>query len=97
MAVNLAELDAHEQPSDEMRAEWKHFSRLEPEVLLRDDRVDDPRLPPEESGLHTAGIITREQIAEAFSHLDPEYESHAQSDAPILIHPILPGPPSTSH
>ncbi|POR34006.1 Alpha-ketoglutarate-dependent dioxygenase abh1 [Tolypocladium paradoxum] len=91
MTVNLSELDAHEQPSDELRAEWKHFSRLKPQVLLQDSRIDDPRLAPEESGFHTAGAVAREQIAEAFSHLDPEYGTQAKDDAPILFHPLLPG------
>ncbi|KYK61065.1 oxidoreductase [Drechmeria coniospora] len=91
MTVNLAELDAHEQPSDKMRSEWKQFSRMEPEALVRDSRIDDPRLPLEQNGFQTAGVITKEQLADAFSRLDPEYASHAQEDAAILFHPLLPG------
>ena len=92
MTFNLTELDAHEQPSDEMRAIFKQFSRMEPEALPHDERIDDPRLPPEQNGFRTAGCISRKQMADAFSHLGLEYESHAKDDAPILFHPILPGP-----
>ncbi|KJZ73772.1 hypothetical protein HIM_06890 [Hirsutella minnesotensis 3608] len=91
MTVTLAELDAHEQPSDEMRAEWKHFSRLEPEALVGDGRVDDPRRPPHETGFRSAGCIARDQIARACAHLDPGLDAHADADAPILFHPLLPG------
>ncbi|KAL3962770.1 hypothetical protein ACCO45_004293 [Purpureocillium lilacinum] len=93
MAVSLAELDAHEQPSDAMRAEWKAFSKQEPEALAHDPRIDDPRLLPlERSGFQaTAAPIKREQLERAFSDLDPELASLAREDAPVLFHPLLPG------
>ena len=93
MAVSLAELEAHEQPSDEMRAEWKAFSKQEPEALAHDPRIDDPRLLPlERSGFQaTAAPIKREQLERAFSDLDPELASLAREDAPVLFHPLLPG------
>lgn len=91
MSFNLTELDAHEQPSDEMRAEWKGFSRQEHTSLLNDPRVDDPRAPLEISGFQTAGNLPQAQVAGAFAKLGPEYASFAQGDAPIIFHPLLPG------
>lgn len=91
MATTLAGLDAHEQPSDEMRAEWKGFTRLDKAILLEDPRIDDPRLPISESGFLKAGEISRSQIATAFSRLGDKYTEEAKSDAPILYHPLLPG------
>lgn len=91
MGFNLTELDAHEQPSDEMRAEWKMFSRQDHTSLLNDSRVDDPRASLEISGFHTAGNVPQAQLATAFAKLGPEYASFAQRDAPIIFHPLLPG------
>ncbi|UNI18064.1 hypothetical protein JDV02_004359 [Purpureocillium takamizusanense] len=91
MAVSLAELDAHEQPSDEMRAEWKSFSKQEPEALMQHPRIDDPRLPLERSGFRQTAPIKREQLQQAFSDLDPEFVNLAREDAPVLFHPLLPG------
>lgn len=91
MTVSLAELDAHEQPSDEMRTEWKHFSRLERSVLVQDPRIDDPRLPLSENGFQTAGQITKSQIADAFAELGDEFREFAEGDVPIIYHSLLPG------
>ncbi|KAK2592015.1 hypothetical protein QQS21_010286 [Conoideocrella luteorostrata] len=91
MTVSLAELDAHEQPSDEMRAEWKYFSKLEPHIVLRDPRIDDPRLPLSENGFQLAGRIEKSKVASAFGELSPELSALAAGDAPIIFHPLLPG------
>ncbi|PTB65621.1 hypothetical protein BBK36DRAFT_163551 [Trichoderma citrinoviride] len=95
MAPGALDLDAHEQPSDQMKAEWKHFARLDQAALLRGEiPLDDPRrLPLEETEFRLSGHIPREQIAEAFAHLGPEYvdEGREDGDAPILYHPLLPG------
>ncbi|KAI9151978.1 Alpha-ketoglutarate-dependent dioxygenase abh1 [Paramyrothecium foliicola] len=55
----LDELDAHEQPSDEMRAEWKSFSRMDPGAFNNEPRIDDPRLPLEKTEFRTSGTIPR--------------------------------------
>lgn len=88
----LDELDAHEQPSDEMRAEWKAFSRMEPKTLQNDPRIDDPRLPIDTTEFCRFTTIPRSRIAEAFSHISPELAADAQGDAPVIFHPLLPGP-----
>lgn len=91
MTVSLAELDAHEQPSDEMRTEWKQFSRMEPSVVVQDPRIDDPRLPLSENGFQTAGQIDKSQVADAFAELGDEFREFADRDIPIIFHSLLPG------
>jgi hypothetical protein len=91
MTVGLAELDAHEQPSDQMRTEWKYFARLEPSALLGHPRIDDPRLPLSENGFQASGQIDRSQVAHAFAELGDEFAALAERDAPIIFHRLLPG------
>ncbi|KJK81718.1 hypothetical protein H634G_02980 [Metarhizium anisopliae BRIP 53293] len=91
MTVSLAELDAHEQPSDEMRAEWKHFYRLDPSVMVQDPRIDDPRLPLSENGFQASGKIDKTQVADAFAALGDHLRSFAQEDIPVISHSLLPG------
>ncbi len=89
MTVSLQELDAHEQPSDELRAEWKAFTRLDPKEALSDSRIDDPRLPVSQTGFKTAGSIPKNQIEDAFAHIGMPVS--IEEDAPIIHHPLLPG------
>lgn len=91
MTVSLAELDAHEQPSDEMRAEWKHFYRLDPSVVVQDPRIDDPRLPLSENGFQASGKIDKTQVTDAFAALGDHLRSFAQEDIPVISHSLLPG------
>ncbi|CAG9936717.1 unnamed protein product [Clonostachys rosea f. rosea IK726] len=89
MTINLGDLDAHEQPSDELRAEWKSFSKKEPAELLNETKLDDPRLPLSETGFVSAGSISKNQLTEAFKQLGLSQE--VQEDAQIIHHPLLPG------
>ncbi|CAI6090293.1 unnamed protein product [Clonostachys chloroleuca] len=89
MTINLGDLDAHEQPSDELRAEWKSFSKKEPAELLNETKLDDPRLPLSQTGFVSAGSILKNQLTEAFKQLGISQE--AQEDAQIIHHPLLPG------
>lgn len=95
MTVSLGELDAHEQPPDELRAEWKGFTKLSPKEALADPRIDDPRLPPSQTGFKTVGSISQSQIKEAFTHIGMS-ESVVGKDLPIIHHPLLPGIYTTS-
>ncbi|KAF5658202.1 alkylated dna repair protein [Fusarium heterosporum] len=88
---NLTEIDAHEQPSDEMRAEWKGYMRQDHKTLLNDPRIDDPRAPLQESGFRQISSVSKEQVAKSFAHLDPSLTSQAENDIPIIHHPLLPG------
>ncbi|GAB0132259.1 hypothetical protein EsDP_00000700 [Epichloe bromicola] len=85
------ELDAHEQPSAEMRAQWKYYSRLEPSVLAQEPSIDDPRKPLSQNGFRRAGQIDKSQVASAFAELSPELSSLSERDVPIIHHPLLPG------
>ncbi|KEY64131.1 hypothetical protein S7711_07476 [Stachybotrys chartarum IBT 7711] len=91
MAVNLGDLDAHEQPTDAMRSEWKSFVRLERDDLVDNHRIDDPRAPQDRNVFNVAGHIPRCQISKAFAELGPEYADVAERDCQILHHPIMPG------
>ncbi|KAF4464189.1 alkylated dna repair alkb [Fusarium albosuccineum] len=89
--TNLTELDAHEQPSDEMRAEWKSFSRQDPKSLNSDPRIDDPQAPLEKSGFRIVTTLPREQIASSFTHLGHDLASEAAGDVQVIHHPLIPG------
>lgn len=92
MAGPPSELDAHEQPSDKMRAEWKFFSKLDPSALAsHDSRIDDPRKPLSENGFQTAGQIDKSCVERAFTELDPELAGLAGGDVPVVYHALLPG------
>ncbi|KAG5991650.1 hypothetical protein E4U43_003979, partial [Claviceps pusilla] len=91
MAVSLSDMDAHEQPSDEMRSEWKYFAKLDPSTLAQQEpRIDDPRRLLSENGFRQAGRIGREQVARAFAELDPALAGLAEADVPVIHHPLLP-------
>lgn len=89
--TNLTEIDAHEQPSDEMRAEWKGYMRQDHKSLLNDPRIDDPRAPLEEYGFLQVSAISKEQIAKSFARLHPDLASEVNSDVQVIHHPLLPG------
>ncbi|KAG5943282.1 hypothetical protein E4U53_007064 [Claviceps sorghi] len=91
MAVSPSDMDAHQPPSDEMRADWKSFAKLDPSTLTpQDPRIDDPRGPLSENGFRQAGQIGQSQAARAFAALDPELAGLAEGDVPVLHHPLLP-------
>lgn len=93
MNVDITSLDAHEQPSDEMRAKWKRYAKMEQADLFGCDEIDDLGSPEKAAGFVRAGEIKADQIAASFSHLDKEGSSKhpVGQDAPIYYHPILPG------
>jgi len=93
MQASSVALDAHEQPSDELRGIWKTVSRADQvEVLSRGDIDDlaDPRVLAEFS---QAGSITSETLQAAFDEFleGSGRELDVESDAAIYYHPILPG------
>lgn len=93
MTAEIKSLDAHEQPSDELRARWKRYSKMEQADLFKSDEIDDLSSPEKAAGFVQAGEIKAEQIVRSFSHLHKE-RSHrlsVEQDAPIYYHPILPG------
>lgn len=92
MAVTLSDLDAHEQPSEQMRAQWKAYTKLSPEDFINDPRVDDPRDSPDKSGFKQTGKITKDQVQQALAHIGITRDTlPVDEDVPILHHPLLPG------
>ncbi|EGS19701.1 uncharacterized protein CTHT_0041830 [Thermochaetoides thermophila DSM 1495] len=94
MTVSIKELDAHEPPSDELKACWKAFSRADIKDLLKNGNLDDLQDPKHAAEFCLAGTVSAETLNKAIRHLsldnhDPEL--HITQDAPIYYHPILPG------
>ncbi|KAK0629229.1 hypothetical protein B0T17DRAFT_589121 [Bombardia bombarda] len=95
MAIEITELDAHEQPSDQLRAEWKVYAKAELKDLLDNPVVDDLNKSEKVAEFCLAGTIPVERLNTAFSHICPSGSESAgfqvDKDAPIYYHPILPG------
>jgi hypothetical protein len=91
MTVDITSLDAHEQPSDELRAKWKAYSKTEVADLSRHD-IDDLRIPEKAAEFVLAGKIPTDQLRTSFTHLSQDITSSVElADAPIYYHPLLPG------
>ncbi|KUI69775.1 Alpha-ketoglutarate-dependent dioxygenase abh1 [Cytospora mali] len=94
MTVDLTTLDAHEQPSDHLRAIWKGYAKTDNAALLSSDSIDDLSVPEKLAEFRKAGSIPADKIRTAFSHLardDDPAILQVEEDADILHHPLLPG------
>jgi len=92
MTADIASLDAHEQPSDELRAKWKAYSKTEAADLLSRHDIDDLRDPAKAAQFVLAGEIPIQRLRTSFDHLSPDITSRLElEDAPIYYHPLLPG------
>ena len=92
MTVDISSLDAHEQPSDELRAKWKAYSKTEAADLLARHDIDDLRSPKKAAEFMLSSNIPTDQLRTAFNHLSPDITSNLKlEDAPIYYHPLLPG------
>ncbi|KAG7286010.1 hypothetical protein NEMBOFW57_008307 [Staphylotrichum longicolle] len=93
MTADIKHLDAHEQPSDELRAKWKAFSRAEPKDLVSSKAIDDLQDPETTAEFCIAGTIPVDRLNRSFRHICPSDapEFQATKDAPIYYHPLLPG------
>lgn len=92
MTADITTLDAHEQPSDEMRAKWKGYSKSDQKDLFNSKDIDDLRVPEKAAQFVVAGKIPVEQLQSSFDHLQPGISSTLDlQDAPIYYHPLLPG------
>lgn len=90
MAIDLTTLDAHEQPSVELKKTWKAYSRTEHSVLQHHPDIDDVRTS-DEFLLKTH--IPASVLKESFKALqgDAWTDSQIVQDAPVYYHPLLPG------
>ncbi|KAH8587694.1 hypothetical protein B0O99DRAFT_601454 [Bisporella sp. PMI_857] len=105
MAIDLTTLDAHEQPSADLKGTWKTYSRTDHSAFLSHPDIDDLSIPEKASEFCSAGHIPSEQLVSAFRHIEGDGwdEEKIVDDAPTLFHPMLPGlliapsliPPST--
>lgn len=97
MTVDLTTLDAHEQPSDHMRAIWKGYSKAGNDHLVNGSDVDDLAIPEKLAEFEQAGLVPAEQLRKAFCHLtgdasgDPSPVPQSNQDAVIYRHPLVPG------
>ena len=89
MTLDLTTLDAHEQPSEQLRAIWKGYSRAEKADLLKSTSIDDFTIPEKAAEFCVAGTIPASSVRSAFSHLDEAI--HVDEDVKIYYHPLLPG------
>lgn len=93
MVANLHDLDAHEQPSDELRATWKSYYRSDHSVFVDHPDIDDIHVPAKAAEFQKCGAIKSEDLVTAFEHIEgAEWDSsQVKSDAPVYFHPLLPG------
>ncbi|KAL8393852.1 hypothetical protein RB595_003561 [Gaeumannomyces hyphopodioides] len=90
MTINLTDLDAHEQPSDRMRAIWKSYARAEPADIVARGDVDDLAEPQKAADFVLCAKVPAKTLTEGFRHLDPAATPVAH-DSPVYHHPLLPG------
>lgn len=91
--VDITELDAHEQPSAQLKAIWKSISRTDQKELLNGDTLDDIQSPKKLSDFVLAGQVSAAQLEAAFRHVLPDSSEDAPlRDVPIYVHHLIPGP-----
>ncbi|KAI1177114.1 hypothetical protein F4777DRAFT_227466 [Nemania sp. FL0916] len=90
--MDLTTLDAHEQPSDELRALWKKYYRTDHAEFANHPDIDelDASKPRD---FQLAGNIPSEKLRKSFQFLEDEGENGrcVIEDVPIYFHPLLPG------
>jgi hypothetical protein len=91
MTVDLAELDAHEQPADDLRAKWKYYTKADKVGEHRNGVIIEN--PEEHEDLRQVGEVGAAQLEEAYKHLDiaPSQLSDDLVPRPMLEHPLIPG------
>ncbi|KAI1079882.1 alkylated DNA repair protein AlkB [Whalleya microplaca] len=93
MAIDLTTLDAHAQPSDELRSNWKRYSRTDHTEFVSHPDIDELDVADDSSAFQLAGHIPSERLINSFRQLEGEAwdKDQAVRDAPIYFHPLLPG------
>ncbi|KAI1420363.1 hypothetical protein F5Y12DRAFT_134699 [Xylaria sp. FL1777] len=92
MTIDLTTLDAHEQPSDELRTLWKKYSRTEHAEFANHPDIDELDVSSP-GNFQLAGHIPGDKLNESFRILQGDVENAPElsKDAPIYFHPLLPG------
>ncbi|CAJ2504977.1 Uu.00g123710.m01.CDS01 [Anthostomella pinea] len=93
MTIDLTTLDAHEQPSDELRVNWKRYSRTEHADFASHLEIDELDPSDAKSAFRLAEHLPSERLRSSFQQLEgDEWDAHTTvNDAPIYFHPLLPG------
>ncbi|KAJ8120957.1 hypothetical protein O1611_g10225 [Lasiodiplodia mahajangana] len=92
MTLDLTTLDAHEQPSDELRAFWKKYYRTDYADFVNHPDIDELDVA-NPGDFQPAGSISGEKLKESFQLLQGNLQDAPEviKDAPIYFHPLLPG------
>lgn len=93
MTIDLHSLDAHETPSDEMRATWKSYYRADHTQFVNHPDIDELPTPENLGEFKSAGHIPSDKVKTAFQHVEgDDWEAdRVVNDAPLYFHPLLPG------
>lgn len=92
MTIDLTTIDAHEQPSDELRAQWKKYSRTDHAEFVNHPDIDELDID-KQGDFQLAGNIPSGKLKDAFQSLHGNIHNAPElaKDAPIYFHPLLPG------
>ncbi|KAI1268064.1 hypothetical protein F5Y18DRAFT_277793 [Xylariaceae sp. FL1019] len=91
MTIDLTTLDAHEQPSDELRRLWKAYSRTEHAEFISHPDIDELDVKNSTGKFQVAGSIPSAQLQKSYTLLTGGAWNEKAEDAPIYFHPLLPG------
>jgi len=93
MTIDVASLDAYEQPSDELRAIWKAYSKSEQEELIASGDIDDLEVSEKAAAFLQAGRIPSDRLSQCFNDFvkDSSPRIEVDRDAVIYYHPLIPG------
>ncbi|KAJ2991184.1 hypothetical protein NUW58_g2610 [Xylaria curta] len=89
MTIDLTTLDAHEQPSDELRTLWKGYSRTDHGEFINHPDIDELDVSSP-GGFRLASHIPGGKLKESFQLLQG-HAPESMNDSPIYSHPLLPG------
>ncbi|KAI1504758.1 hypothetical protein F5X99DRAFT_370898 [Biscogniauxia marginata] len=93
MTLDLTTLDAHEQPSDELRGLWKKYYRTDHAEFVNHPDIDEVSLSDDGGSFQLAGKIPGEKLRNAVQQLEGDdiTAAAAVKDVPIYFHLLLPG------
>ncbi|KAI1387934.1 alkylated DNA repair protein AlkB [Hypoxylon trugodes] len=93
MTLDLTTLDAHEQPSHELKTTWKRYSKTDHADFVNHPDIDELDLTKDQKEFKLAGHIPSERLSNSIKQLMGESwdEKQVVHDVPFYFHPLLPG------